>query len=166
MKPSENTAELARELIQPCNYDEDTDTYALPDGWKFLGAGAYRTAILAPDGYVYKVQHNTEGLWQENTTEWEQFHLWGAEVVALSNGMVRLAKCVEFFTDSNVLVMEYEPCAGNVLWYGFGWDEFWCDPSVKEMMAGISKVTDITDIHEGNVYFNTNAEIVIVDYTH
>lgn len=166
MKPSETCAEIARSLINPSNYDEETDTYALPEGWLFLGAGAYRTAILAPDGYVYKVQHDTDNHWQENTMEWEQFHLWGAEVKALSNGVVRLAKCIELFTDSNVLVMEYEPCAANVLWYGFGWDEFWCDPSVKEMMTSISNNTDITDIHAGNVYFNTQGEVVIVDYTH
>lgn len=166
MKPSENLAELARTLIDPCNYDEETDTYALPEGWSFVGAGAYRTAFLGPDGYVYKVQHSTEELWDENQLEWLQFELWGAEVKALSNGIIRLAKCVEYFYDSNVLVMEYEPRAANVTWMGWCWEEFFCDSSVEKALHSISINTDITDLHSDNVYFNTQGEIVIVDYTH
>jgi len=166
MNPTETCAELAKSFISPSNYDEETDTYNLPNGWLFLGAGAYRTALLAPDGFVYKVQHNTDSNWQENTMEWDQFQMWGAEVKAISNGVVHLAKCIEFFTDSNVLVMEYEPCAANVMWFDFCWEERWCDVEVEKIVNSIINVTEITDLHSGNMYFNTRGEVVIVDYTH
>jgi hypothetical protein len=165
MIPSEKTAEIAKALMSDENYDEESDTYRLPEGWSFCGAGAYRTCFLAPDGYVYKVQHATETDWQENQMEWEAYGLWAEEVSAITNGLIRLSKPVEFFTDSNVLVMEYEPCAGNAMWFGFGWDELYASDEVENAIKRIQSETDINDLHSGNVYFNTDAELVIVDYS-
>lgn len=166
--PSESMAEFVRALIVDGNYDEDSDTYGLPEGFVFCGAGAYRTCILAPDGYVYKVQHSTDDNWQENQREWDTYHLFGAEVVALSNGLIRLAKAVEFFTDSNVLVMEYAPMAGNAIWYDIdendNWNEYYCSPEFKNAFRAIGRECMIDDLHGYNIYFTTNAEIVIVDY--
>jgi hypothetical protein len=43
-----------------------------PDGWEYLGSGAFRAAYLAPSGVVYKVQQDLSGdEWQTNQKEWE-----------------------------------------------------------------------------------------------
>ena len=157
-------AEFIRGLITDDFYDEAEDVYRLPEGFVFCGAGAYRTCILAPDGYVYKVQHYTDDDWQENQQEWDAYQLWAVEVEVLSEGHIRLARCVEYFTDSNVLVMEYEPCAGNAIWCDMDWTEYYCSPEIRKAIRAIGLNTGIDDLHGGNVYFNLNAEIVIVDY--
>lgn len=166
MNSTEELAEVAKSIVTPSNYDDDTGTYAVPNGWQFAGMGAYRVCLVGPDGNVYKVMHDSDNDWQENTMEWEGYSLWSSRVMELSNNVIRLAKPVEFYTDSNVLVMEYEPCAANVMWMGFGWEDFYCSNEVREMLNLIQAETDITDLHSGNVYFNTQGEVVIVDYTH
>ena len=161
---TETMANLAKSLIEDSRYDDETGRYTVPQGWTYLGCGAYRVVLLAPDGYVYKVQHDTDNNWQENLDEWEAYQLWAAKVLELSNGTIRLAKAVELFTDSNVIVMEYEPRAANVMWYGVGWRNRFCSPEVGKAIKAIAKETEITDFQGDNVYFNTKGEIVIVDY--
>jgi hypothetical protein len=162
--PSENMAETVKALVNNENFDAED----MPEGFVFCGAGAHRTTILAPDGYVYKVQHDTDDMWMENQWEWETYHLFGAEVKTLSNGMIRLAKAVEFFTDSNVLVMEYAPMAANAIWYDVddndNWNEYYSCPTIRNAIRDIGKHTLIDDIHGYNLYYTTNAELVIVDY--
>ena len=162
--PSETMAETIKALVSNRDYDDVEDIEWLPEGFVFCGAGAHRVCILAPDGYVYKVQHDTDDNWMENQREWEAFDLWGAEVIASSNGIIRLAKCIEFFTDSNVLVMEYAPMAANAIWYDSDWNEYYSCPSIRIAMRNIGRNTDIDDIHGYNMYYTTNAELVIVDY--
>lgn len=58
--------------------DKDFSGYAdipLPDGWRYLGNGAYRCAFLSPSGVVYKIElrSNNGYAWgQSNRGEYER----------------------------------------------------------------------------------------------
>src|SRR6478609_657013 len=52
------TVSMARQahgFVYNRDWPDSENFYHLPDGWKHLGTGATRHALLAPDGVVYKV---------------------------------------------------------------------------------------------------------------
>jgi hypothetical protein len=87
---------------------EDEDGYLdaadMPEGWEYLGSGAYRHAFLGPDGIVYKV-HTAFALNTGENENARQFDQWKELANAISLvGNVRMANCAMI---GNVLTQEH-----------------------------------------------------------
>lgn len=73
-----------------------------PEGWKYLGSGAFRKAYLAPSGTVYKVQHSF----------WDEDNIREMENIERISGKPfpgwRVPKCTLYVVeDVPVIAMEY-----------------------------------------------------------
>lgn len=96
---SEQFAEVLANNLIPCSSYEP-----LPDGWRYLGGGAYRTAFRGPDGVVYKKQYvqHRNGSWYTgdggNRSEAETFRflrdekgfIWIPDFHLFDNGIIAM----------------------------------------------------------------------------
>lgn len=146
----------------------DAETNALPDGWEFLGQGCYRTAWRGPDGYVYKVQHDTDQhVWQytENFLEYKNFLRLGDLIMSESSGKVRLARA-NYFPSVNVICMEYVPKSRAAMWYGPNDEKFFpvpVDEATKELV-NLLRRHNLSDTNACNVWYDETDTLVMVDY--
>jgi hypothetical protein len=147
-----------------------TDEFAkveLPEGWREIGSGLYRTAYLSPDGVIYKVESNydTAGSWgQSNYGEYENILR-----VILSGKKVksaRLPKATLFMLDGKtVMAMEfidgqrpnldcYQECRCTKL-------NGRCN---REAVEEIGRSMMVSDLHDGNIaWLPKQNEYVIMD---
>lgn len=151
-----NTADNAKFLR------ESTAQELADAGWVRIGSGAYRSAYLGPDGYVYKVQHENDWWETSNRDEWENFQLYGAKIA--SSGICRLATCIDYHDDSNVIVMEYVKRAADAYFWAdeMDWYETPIDAQAKKAHKILSE--DFQDWSGSNVYYDEFGMIVMVDY--
>lgn len=123
----------------------------VPEGWEYVGSGAYRHCFRGPCGNVYKVLTSFAHRHSINNNE-NSYH----------NGL-RLAQCgarlaaFDYFTDSNVMVQEYVD--GEIL-----------DDETEEWVA-VSAIVDgwsttagrFIDFHYNN-FRMVNGEPVLIDW--
>ena len=129
------------------NYNDDTGEYLhTPEGFKFLGVGAYRMALLGPDGVVYK----KELLPDTHCNQGEaQFY---AEAPAVEG--FRFAACSLL---GEVLAMEYVQDDGSECWDSADKAAKW----MREMCAYF----DVAG-KQGYNWHAVNGECVLTDYSY
>jgi hypothetical protein len=161
---TEAMAKKAKSFSERLDNDPWFSTLDLPHGWSIVGEGAYRVAYLGPDGVVYKVQHDSEsGKWDENLEEWQNGQLYSDKVREATNGKARLAEC-DYFSDCNVIAMEYVPRERNSSTFDWLKDCYIYAEGVKPLIKAIKKVTDITDLHSDNCWFGPDGILTVIDY--
>lgn len=168
----EEAATIAQFGIQ---HNEDWETLA-PEGWEFLGEGAYRCAFRSPSGVVYKIE-NEDGEYEghncrefENIKRLKQIPVQGWRVPEAT------IYCID---GQNVIAMEF--IAG-------GDDDILCQKSfeyqsynkflgrkysctcgkpngrcVGEIWGDILEAWGIADVHKGNIRIEENGTRVLID---
>src|SRR6476469_8644149 len=101
---SETLAETIASATLIVNEWDDVDVAhsIIPNGWEYLGSGAYRHAFRGPDGFVYKVQVDPG-----DESNDESFEI-GKMILdkLIDSDDFKIAK-FDLFTDCNVFVQEY-----------------------------------------------------------
>lgn len=143
--------------------DKILDGMKMPDGWTLIGEGSYRTAYLAPDGLVYKVQHDTDaynGGPSENEEEFMNYSK-NSAILKASEGKCRLARS-RYFRSVNVIAMEYVPmgkCAYTDP------EDIWSNATDEaEPLIKILQRFDFYDHAPANLWFDTEGILTMVDY--
>jgi hypothetical protein len=129
------------------SFNDDTGEYLhTPEGFRFLGCGAYRMAFLGPDGVVYKREFFDDTHCNEGEAA---FYITAPEVDGF-----RFAACALL---GDVLAMEYVEDDGSECWDS-------ADKAAKWMreMCGYS---DVAGKHGYN-WFGVNGVCVITDYSY
>lgn len=143
--------------------DKILDGMKMPEGWKRLGEGSYRTAYLAPDGLVYKVQHDTDayhGGPSENEEEFMNYSK-NSAILKASNGKCRLARS-RYFRSVNVIVMEYVAKGEDAY---VDPENVWSKPTEKAApLIDILHRFDFYDSQSSNVWFDTDGVLTMIDY--
>jgi hypothetical protein len=125
----------------------------IPNGWKELGSGCFRTAFLAPDGIVYKVEARGG---HYNPIEYQVF-------LAFADKMpegVSLSPC--FFYGNGVLAMEL--ATGDETEWGL-------PTELRQEIIRITRDNDIDglgairDLHGGNCRRNADGSWTLIDYS-
>lgn len=127
-----------------------------PEGWTFLGAGWSRLAFLGPDGKVYKVAKVANG-WSGNTalgqsrSEAERYK---QMCEAVQKAGARLAPCTLYY--NSVLVMEHIPRPETLMDYA----------EIRALTNALKDagVEGINDLHDTNVWRDSNGIPTIIDY--
>lgn len=131
-----------------------------PEGWSFLGEGAYRSTWRSPDGVAYKVQHQYDGYGQDNEGEYSKLRqAWECEPLK----GVRLPKGSLYTLPNDHSVMAMECVAGKTV--SARWD-YWNTPEhVSDLMEEIGDRYSLFDVHSENVmYDDETEEVVPVDF--
>lgn len=156
------TAENATLAADQCH------NYYTADGWTLIGQGAYRTALLGPDGVVYKVQHDSDawhGEPSENEQEWLNFASYGALIFSETSGRVRLARSY-YWPEHNVIAMEYVPVGSEAI--TLNGDSVFAKRvyhnGSDKLLGEVRRIADLQDLHGGNVWFDQNGILTVVDY--
>ena len=125
----------------------------VPEGWEYIGSGAYRHCFRGPDGNVYKVHtaFHVARAYKGNGNEasWDKYQ-------KLMNTDARLAVC-DYFTNSDVMVQEYVD--GEVLDPDLDRDAY---VKAAETIRAWSNVVWV-DFHSGN-FRMVNGEPVLIDW--
>ena len=128
-----------------------------PDGWRYLGRGAYRAAFLGPSGAVYKVQHTYTYSYQSNE----------GEVRNLRNHMLtklpktcRLPRYTLYGLGGKaVTAMEHLPA----LLRDVGMDSPYFHLK-SEVRGLVNALTNVFDLHHSNIAVDTvNHQLVPID---
>lgn len=134
----------------------------LPKGWRKLGAGAYRTSYLSPDGVVYKVCHPEEGD-EWNSYEFRNFIRIRKDKTRLPKGWrVAPAKLYSFNHDeseAHVVAMEY--VEGEHM--KISEDDDWEEKLDGSGATRAFRACNIWDVHEGNFVITRDGKKVIID---
>jgi hypothetical protein len=147
-----------------------------PEGWKYLGAGCNRAAYLAPDGFVYKVgnsEDNRQDSFNSRTYRRNRalralgINIPRANLYRMPNdptwGWHRWVVAMEFVDQHESKVFH---CSK---WMGHSWaDEgCTCEPVGRmcwdDVRIAIQKITGWSDLHDGNVIFDQDERIWIID---
>ena len=122
----------------------------VPDGWKWLGSGAYRNAYLSPTGVVYKVCRDSDS--HNNDKEWRTYR----KATSMKAEGFRIAACRVFA--SGVLAMEYVKDDGSDV-----------DDSFEAMRKFMRKNFDYLDCSRdkrGENWHAVDGVAVITDYAY
>lgn len=128
-----------------------------PEGWTYVGCGAYRRVYLGPDGVVYKLEKH-QGDEQSNEGE-----IKAIERILKENSMPegsRLPKAC-YFTDSRVLAMEKLGKTLSELSSALSGEDYSRYMRIKSNIVSQCKVFDL---HTANVMIDDKTkELVPVD---
>lgn len=122
----------------------------IPEGWKFLGKGWSRFALLGPDGKVYKVTDGGEGSGAEDCSISEA-QRWINDCERARSLGVHLARSY-WHADARVLTMEYCPKGRDI------------DDSWESSETSLLRQLGINDCHKGNAWYDQSNRLVVVDY--
>lgn len=131
------------------NFDDDSGEYLhTPEGFKFLGVGAYRMAFLGPDGVVYKRELEDDTYC--NRGEARMF----SETAPTALDGFRFAACNLF---GEVLAMEYVKDDGSE-----------CSESAHRAAKWMNTVHGYMDVaaKRGYNWHAVNGECVLTDYSY
>jgi hypothetical protein len=168
--------EEAAELVEfGIEHDEHWDVIA-PEGWEFLGDGAYRYAFRSPSGVVYKIE-NEDGEYEgHNNREFENiqrcklipvqgwrvpeatvYHVNGHDVIAMEyiaggESDILCQKSFEYRTYNRLSGRKYKCTCGKPK-----------GRCIAEVWHDISEAWDIEDIHTGNIRIEENGTRVLID---
>jgi len=124
----------------------------LPEGWTYIGQGAYRRAYMGPDGFVYKVQFDSDDLNDPFDCNRRESMIY-AEHGGKTEGF-RLAECT--FYDCGVIAMEHvdgPPAHRDPLFV-----------AVQRALYRWTNSVELWDCYGNNVRSISMGEVVIVDY--
>lgn len=149
---TEALANFISDAVRDMPTDEWSELHnvVMPDGWTYLGSGAWRHAFKGPDGFVYKV-----AICAGDDTNEEQCMMWRSSIMDKKFEGFRFA-AMDYFYESNVQVCEYVE-GTHPKW---GWDEISrFSQKVRRSLEGMP----FLDIHRRNVIVS-NGELVIIDF--
>lgn len=137
----------------------------LPNGWTLIGKGCYRTVFLAPDGFAYKVCHDTEDdAFTENEEEYYNFVLRADDVIRLSNGKARLAPSF-YYSDFDIIAMEFVPMSRPAMVHPkdnrFGMD--FVDNETDILCLAFTN-NELFDLSPRNLWYDANGILTMIDY--
>lgn len=136
-------------IVASLPYSGTTVRGALPEGWKYLGSGAYRSAYLSPTGVVYKRMHEFGS--QDNNRNEEQRYREHKDSV---KGF-RLAAC-RYFKSNKILAMEYVKD-----------DRSECKKSMEAMsryMSNVCRYYDCSEMKRQKNWHAVKGIAVLTDY--
>lgn len=168
----EEAAEIARFGI---NYDEYFEINS-PDGWEFIGEGAYRFAFRSPSGVVYKIENEDGEHEHHNNREFDNiqrcklipvqgwrvpdatvYHVNGRDVIAMEyiDGGESDTHCQKTFEYNS-----WNRRAGRKYKCTCGKPKGRC---IAKVWRDAVKAWDIEDIHTGNIRIDDNGTRVLID---
>lgn len=134
-------------------YAKESDA---PKGWKFLGAGKYRSVWRSPEGVAYKVEHNPyRGYGQTNSEEYDKVRFaWSCDPLA----DVRLPRVELYSLRDDVDVIAMECISGKTVSDQWG-DRYWLIPQyVEDVIEEMCHAYGLHDLHSGNVMVTEHEE--------
>lgn len=136
--------------------DLSTGLTAPFEGWRNVGSGSFRTAYLAPDGLIYKVDRNPELSDQYgNRAEWT---VWTEWVERGTNG-ANITLPDMWLHDNGVMAVEYIESDNTSTVYAWNTVERMC----KELLG--AAYMWVSDVHPGNWRVKDNT-VYIIDFGH
>jgi len=162
--------------------DHDDNTYEVlaPDGWEFIGDGAYRYAFRSPSGVVYKIENEDGEYEAHNHREYENIQR--CNQIPVQGWRVPEASYFEIPRQSGavtrVIAMEYVPgpddtlCRKSFQYSSYNMArgiQYECScgspggECVAERWQQIKDAWGILDVHTGNVRVEADGTRVLID---
>jgi hypothetical protein len=163
----EEAAEIAQWEIE---YDDYLEVVP-PEGWEFLGDGAYRFAFRSPSGVVYKIENEDGEYYGHNHREFQNIER--CKKYPVDGWRVPEASFFEVPVQNrsvDVIAMEYIPGGDdthcNMAW-AMEFSRCTCGKPNGRCTAQIwQEVRDawgIRDVHSGNIKIDANGTRVLID---
>lgn len=132
-----------------------------PEGWKYLGAGVFRTAYLSPSGVVYKVQKSRAYSCQSNQGEWDAYRRLYYTCKMPKHS--RLPKMGFFPMDGGPGVIAAEFIPKQCGWYQMFKNDKGEQYCFADVVEAVQRVTNIGDLWGDNVRVDANNLVVPTD---
>jgi len=147
-------AEILAAFRKGRSEDKWDEGIAIPDGWKYLGHGLYRTAFLSPSGVVYKLERGSLSWWENNRKEYENILEMRYDSRVTETVIIPKAWLYEI-DGSDVIAMEFM----DGIWTEFHFPED-CEcgdtfggTCARVQFRAIEQKLALNDVHSGNAVF-------------
>lgn len=132
-----------------------THEIPVPEDWKKLGSGCYRTAYLSPSGVVYKVQHRKTS-WQTNVGEAEKIRSLMFRKLPKGCRLPRFA-LYDLGTEGVLAMEKFDKLLNEFAFYSFDGSRYW--GLREELMQALN----LWDLHGANVAIDKEGLVVPID---
>lgn len=156
MLGNETDARFIRDwVLEQEGYGPRDWTSEAPEGWTRLGWGAYRVAMLSPEGVVYKVEHRYGQFGQTNSHEAYMLGRYGTQ--QLPEGC-RLPRWNFFPLDGKgVIVMEkFDKLLKDFSMYSLAGRKYW-----NNHRDLVDAMYETYDLHGSNIGVDEQAKLIV-----